>query len=276
MQLFVVPRSIPIVFAMLFLLRASVLTAENLSRKTIRSELAEDADQDRRRRRRARRPRRGAGRRARGGGAGAPRARRPRATRSRRAARRPRRGRGSTPRRDRDRRGRSRRRTGRRRGSRRSGSRRRVTSSQAATVTPPAKRVAAAASAGSTSVSSERCRTRLSRTAKTIVAASAKPSPIHFTCSGRPRSRTSRIPPATIRSAPAITPAFAGSSSRISAIATEKSGAVPTVTDVRDGPGVAHREGEEELRARPVRARRRAGTARSRRDRPRRPRRRAT
>ena len=63
----------------------------------------------------------------------------------------------------------------------RPGSRRRVTSSQAATVRPPAKRVAAAASAGSTSVSSERCRTRLSRTAKTIAAASAnaEPDPLH-------------------------------------------------------------------------------------------------
>ena len=40
----------------------------------------------------------------------------------------------------------------------------------------------------------------------------------------------------TIRIAPTITPAFAGSSSSTSAIATEKSGAVPTVTDVREGP----------------------------------------
>ena len=40
----------------------------------------------------------------------------------------------------------------------------------------------------------------------------------------------------TIRIAPAITPAFAGSFRSTSAIATEKSGAVPTVTDVRDGP----------------------------------------
>ena len=53
------------------------------------------------------------------------------------------------------------------------GSRRLDTSSHIATVTPPAKSVAAAASAGSTSVSRERWRTRLSRTAKTIVAASA-------------------------------------------------------------------------------------------------------
>ncbi len=36
--------------------------------------------------------------------------------------------------------------------------------------------------------------------------------------------------------APATSPACAGSSSSASAIATEKSGAVPTTTEVRDGP----------------------------------------
>ncbi len=46
-----------------------------------------------------------------------------------------------------------------------------------------------------------------------------------------------------------MTPAFAGSSSSRSAIATEKSGAVPTVTEVRDGPASRIGEGEEELRA---------------------------
>ena len=86
--------------------------------------------------------RRGGGRRARAGAAAAPRARRPRATPSRRAARRPRRGRGSRPRRGRCRRGRRGLPAGTKARKPDVGSRRRETSSQTATVTPPAKSVA--------------------------------------------------------------------------------------------------------------------------------------
>ena len=44
------------------------------------------------------------------------------------------------------------------------------------------------------------------------------------------------MPPVTIRAAPRISPATSGSSRKTSAVATAKSGAVPTVTDVRDAP----------------------------------------
>ena len=56
-----------------------------------------------------------------------------------------------------------------------------------------------------------------------------------------PRAAHHRRPRAGAATRPATRPASSGSSSATSAIATAKSGAVPTVTDVRDAPGlVAH------------------------------------
>ena len=51
----------------------------------------------------------------------------------------------------------------------------------------------------------------------------------------------------------------------MSAIVTATSGAAPAITDARDGPRLAHREHEEELRAAGREQTRRAGTARARR-----------
>ena len=76
----------------------------------------------------------------------------------------------------------------------------------------------------------------LSRTAKSTAAPSAKRSPRARRCSGRSRSPASRTPPATIASAPATSGARTGSPRKAKAIASAKSGAAPTVTEVREAP----------------------------------------
>ena len=53
---------------------------------------------------------------------------------------------------------------------------------------------------------------------------------------GRPRSRTSSVPPATTSSVPSTSATCTGSLSSVTAIAADSTGETPTNTAVRDGP----------------------------------------
>ena len=96
--------------------------------------------------------------------------------------------------------------------------------------------VAAAASCGSTVVSSASHLTMLSRVAKNTVDARASTSPTKRRCSGRSRSPASAKTPSTISTAPATSAGSTGSSRIASAIVTATSGPAPAMTAARDAP----------------------------------------
>ena len=167
----------------------------------------------------------------------ATRASRPRATRSRRPARRRTPGLGRTLRRGRRTRVRSRDRRERTRQRRAAVTRARVASTKSNETVVPVSMVVKAPRPGSTSVTSVTSqRTNVSLEANATVPRSAKRSPTRLKCSGLARSLASRMPPVTMSAAPSRRPATSGSSRKTSAVATAKSGAVPTVTEVRDAP----------------------------------------
>src|SRR5262249_10536135 len=60
--------------------------------------------------------------------------------------------------------------------------------------------------------------------------------PAESNAPGRARSRTSSVPPATIRSVPTTSATCTGSSRTTTPIAADKTGETPTKTAVRDGP----------------------------------------
>ena len=78
--------------------------------------------------------------------------------------------------------------------------------------------------------------TKLSRTAKTMVAASAKSSPIRFDVLGAAALADEQDPADNDQQRARENAGDEVSSRKTSAIATEKSGAVPTTTDVLEGP----------------------------------------
>ena len=201
--------------------------------------LAVDADQHTARDDERGAQRRAAGRRAPTRAGRARRASRPRATPSRRSARRPTRVRGRTPRRGGRTRGRNRGRPARTRRAAVAVSRARVASANPSATAAPVehRRERGQRRDRRRCVGRSSQRTRLSRARERDRPDERKTSPIRLKCSGS-RSVAREDDAARRRSARrrATSPATSGSSRKTRAIATANSGAVPTVTDVREAP----------------------------------------